>query len=46
MGPKQKGTKQDGIVTEEKGNKRPSSLDKDERHQLFHHFVFFICCQV
>ena len=45
MGPKQNGTKQNGIVTEEKGNKCPSSLDKDERQQLFHHLIFFICCQ-
>ena len=36
MGPKQNGTKQNGVVTEEKGNKCPSSLDKDERQQLFH----------
>ena len=36
LGPKQKSTKQDEIVTEERGNKCPSSLDKDERQQLFH----------
>ena len=46
LGPKQKSTKQDEIVTEERGNKCLSSLDKDERQQLFHHFVLFICCQV
>ena len=46
MGPKQTGTKQDEVVTEERGNKCPSSPDKDERQQLFHHFILFICCQV